>query len=95
MTEESLRAVLIVDEKVKTFTPVAHNLSAEKAEVKLNELKSKGVQAQILFQTSRHKGRGFNNCELCKNAAQNLSQKAVTSLAEEEHRDDSDAEVNE
>ena len=86
MPEESLRAVLRVDDK--TFTPVAHNLSAEKAEAKINELKSKNVQAQILFQTSRHKGRGFKNCELCKNAAENLSQKAATGLAEEEHTED-------
>jgi hypothetical protein len=90
MTDESLRAVLRVDDK--TFTPVAHNLSAEKAEAKLNELKTKGIQAQVLFQTSRHKGHGFKNCELCKNAAQNLSQKAATGLAEEEHTDDPAAE---
>jgi hypothetical protein len=83
MTEESLRAVLVVDEKAKTFTPVAHNLSAEKAEAKVNELKSKAVQAQVLVQTSRHKGRGFKSCELCKNAAENLSQKASTGLVEE------------
>lgn len=90
MTDESLRAVLRVNGK--TFTPVAHNLSAEKAEAKLNELKSRGVQAQVLFQTSRHKGRGFKNCELCKNAAENLSQKATTGLTEEEHSGDAAGE---
>ena len=84
MTEESLRAVLRVDEKAKTFTPIAHNLSAEKAEAKVNELKSEGVQAQVLAQTSRHKGRSVKSCELCKNAAENLSQKAATGLVEEE-----------
>lgn len=83
MTEQSFRAVLRVDDK--TFTPVAHNLSAEKAEAKVNELKNQSVQAQVLFQTSRHKGRGLKTCELCKNAADNLSQKAATSLAEEDH----------
>jgi hypothetical protein len=90
MTDESLRAVLRV--KDKTFTPVAHNLSAEKAEAKVNELKTKGVQAQVLFQTSRHKGRGFKNCELCKNAAENLSQKAATGFVEEDHTEDASAE---
>lgn len=90
MTEESLRAVLRVDNKA--FTPVAHNLSAQKAETKVNELKTKGVQAQVLFQTSHHKGRGFKNCELCKNAAENLSQKAATGLAEEDHTNDAAAE---
>ena len=89
MTDESLRAVLRVDDK--TFTPVAHNLSAEKAEAKLNELKTKNVQAQVLFQTSRHKGRSLKNCELCKNAAENLSQKAATGLTEEEHTEDAAA----
>ena len=88
MTEESLRAVLRVDEKAKAFTPVAHNLSAEKAEAKLNELKNKGVQAQILFQTGRHKGRGLKNCELCKNAAENLSRKPITGVVEEEQNGD-------
>jgi hypothetical protein len=83
MTEESLRAVLVVDEKTKTFTPVAHNLSAEKAEAKVNELKSENAQAQVLVQTSRHKGRGFKSCELCKNAEENLSQKAAHGLVEE------------
>jgi hypothetical protein len=86
MTEQSLRAVLRVDDK--TFTPVAHNLSAEKAEAKLNELKTKSVQAQVLFQTSRHKGRGLKNCELCKTAAENLSQKATAGVAEEDHTDE-------
>ena len=90
MTDESLRAVLRVNGK--TFTPIAHNLSAEKAEAKLNELKNKSVQAQVLFQTSRHKGRGFKNCELCKNAAENLSQKAATGLTEEDHPEDAPAE---
>jgi ribosomal protein S4E len=91
MTDESFRAVLRVNGK--TFTSVAHNLSAEKAEAKLNELKNKGVQTQVLFQTSRHKGRGFKNCELCKNAAENLSQKAATGLAEEDHTNDAVAET--
>lgn len=90
MTDESLSAVLRVDDK--TFTPVAHNLSAEKAEAKINELKNKGVQAQVLFQTSRHKGRSFKTCELCKNAAENLSQKAATGLTEKEHDGDAAAE---
>ena len=90
MTEESVRAVLRVNGK--TFTPVAHNLSADKAEAKLTELKSKGVQAQVLFQTSRHKGRGFKNCELCKNAAENLSQRAAIGLVEEDHTNDAVAE---
>ncbi|PYP90817.1 MAG: hypothetical protein DMG65_09925 [Candidatus Angelobacter sp. Gp1-AA117] len=84
MTEENLRAVLRVDEKTKTFTPIAHNLSAEKAEAKVNELKTEDVQAQVLEQTSRHKGRSVKSCELCKNAAENLSQKATTGLVEEE-----------
>ena len=91
MTEESFRAVLRV--KDKTFTPVAHNLSAEKAEAKINELKSKGVQAQVLLQTSRHKGRGFKNCELCKNAAENLFQTATTGLTKEERPEDAAAET--
>lgn len=85
MTDENLRAVLRVDEKAKTFTPAAHNLSAEKAEAKVNELKNKGVQAQVLTQISRHKGRGFKNCELCKTAAENLSQGPSEVPAKEEH----------
>lgn len=82
MTGESFRAVLRLDDK--TFTPVAHNLTAEKAEAKVNELKSQGAEAQILHQASRHKGRSIKTCELCKTAAQNLSQGAGSHAPAEE-----------
>lgn len=77
MTETTLNAVLKIDEQSRAFVPAAHNLTAEKAEAKLNELKGKGIEAQVLPQASRHKGRGFKTCQLCQTAAQNLSQKAA------------------
>jgi hypothetical protein len=75
MTESTLSAVLKTDEQMKTFTPVAHNLSAEKAEAKVNQLKGQGIKAQILPQAEYHKGRSFKTCKLCQTAAHNLSQK--------------------
>ncbi|HLJ27912.1 MAG TPA: hypothetical protein VKY85_14475 [Candidatus Angelobacter sp.] len=85
MTETNLKAVLTLDEQTSTYTPVAHNLSTERAEAKANELTGRGVKAQILPQAGRHKGRNLKTCELCKNASQNLSQKPIEGTTEEEH----------
>ncbi len=74
MTDTTFHAVFKTDEQSKTFVPAAHNLSADKAEAKLNELKGKGIEAKILPQASHHKGRGLKSCKLCQTAAQNLSQ---------------------
>jgi hypothetical protein len=90
MTEKTFNAVLKMDEQNTGFTPAAHNLSAEKAVAKVNELKGNGIQAQILLQASHHKGRSFKSCELCKTAAQNLSQAATSGATEEEHEEDAE-----
>ena len=92
MTESNLIAVLTMDEQTKAFKPVAHNLSAEKAQAKAYELKCKNRQAHVLFQTSRHKGRSGKTCELCRNAAENLSsQKPPGKIELEEPPENPDA----
>ena len=88
MTEANLKAVLTFDEETSTFNPVAHNLSAEKAEEKASELQSEGIRVQILDQPSRHKGGSHTSCKLCKNAAENLSQKQPEDPAEDENNED-------
>lgn len=92
MTEITLNAVLKIDGQTKAFVPAAHNLSAEKAEAKVIELKGKGIEAQVLPQASHHKGRGFKSCKPCQTAAQNLSQEAAPGASAEEEQEDDAAE---
>lgn len=73
MTETALRAVLRRDEKTKRYEPAGHNFSAQQAEERAAHLQNEGFDAAVVLQALRHSGRGFKNCEPCKNAAENLS----------------------
>lgn len=73
MNETSLRAVFTLDEKTQKYVPAGHNLSPEKAEALATRLHEKGPRVATAFQTLRHKGRRYKNCEPCKTAAENLS----------------------
>lgn len=73
MNETSLRAVFTLDEEAKKYIPAGHNLTPEKAEALATRLHEKGPRVATAFQTLRHKGRGYKNCEPCKTAAENLS----------------------
>lgn len=73
MTETTLRAVLRRDEKTKRYEPAGHNYSPEKAEERAAHLQNEGFDAAVVPQALRHAGRGYKNCEPCKNAALNLS----------------------
>lgn len=73
MTDTALRAVLRRGEKTKRYEPAGHNFSPQKAEERAAHLQNEGFDAAVVPQELRHNGRGFKNCESCKNAAENLS----------------------
>lgn len=86
MTELNLKAVMRFDGSVGRFKPAAHNLTTQKAEEKAAALKSEGLNVQVLDQPSRHKGRSYKDCLLCKNAAENLAQQRTEDPATEEEQ---------
>lgn len=88
MNDTSLRALLTRDEKTQGYVPAGHNLDPDKAEALAASLRNKGLHVSVAFQTLRHKGRGYKNCESCKTAAENLS-------GDENQREENAAEVSE
>lgn len=72
MNDTGLRAILTLDEKTQQYVPAGHNLAPDKADALAANLRNKGLRVTVAFQTLRHKGRGYKNCESCKTAAENL-----------------------
>ena len=84
MTQESLKAVFMLDRQTTTFRAAAHNLSAEKAVEQAGELEAAGHQIQTLDQPERHKALSAKRCKACGVVAENLSQQRPENLAEKE-----------
>jgi hypothetical protein len=82
MSEAGLKAILALDGKTRRYSSAGHNLSAEKAAERADQLRNKGVQVSVLDQASRHRGHGYKHCQSCQNAAENLSPQPLQDPAE-------------
>lgn len=83
MTDTSLKSVFTLDNEIKSYKFVAHNLSAQEAVERF----SNDQNAKIVDQNERHRASNLTVCKACKKAAEELTAKhAETAGAEAEEK---------
>lgn len=74
ITESAHYAVLTKERRGNTFAPAAHNLSVERADAKVLELRDQNTKAYFILQERFHDGE-LDACKFCQGAAQCFSQR--------------------